>query len=60
MVSKDKIVRGVRQCFEKKECDGCPYEVELATAMHISAEWHCPLEDDLLELMEISKNEKSE
>lgn len=51
----EKAKSGVKYCFGKKDCEGCPYEKELREIMEkksFDEEWNCPIMDDLLSILE--------
>lgn len=55
MAELDKVISGLNSCFRKANCDGCVYETackEVAEQINHEEEWHCPMLDDVLELLE--------
>ena len=56
MIDKEKVIKGLKCCFETATCDGCPYEVERRKIPLKTPENHCPILDDVLALLDEQSN----
>lgn len=50
-MDREKVIEGIRHCYEVKGCDGCPYEEGCAYAFDNDEKPHCPIMDDILSLL---------
>ena len=51
MVDREKVIKGLQYCFATANCDGCPYEIECRKISFKTTENHCPILDDVLDLL---------
>ena len=51
MADREKVIEGLKCCFENAKCDGCPYEMECRKILFKTKENHCPILDDILALL---------
>ena len=56
MVDREKVIKGLKCCFENANCDGCPYETECRKISFKTPENHCPILDDILALLKEQKD----
>lgn len=51
MPDREKVIEGLKCCFENAKCDGCPYEMECRKILFKTKENHCPILDDILAIL---------
>ena len=51
MVDREKVIKGLKYCFATANCDDCPYEIECRKISFKTPENHCPILDDVLNLL---------
>ena len=51
MPDLEKVIEGLKCCFENAKCDGCPYEMECRKILFKTKENHCPILDEILALL---------
>ena len=51
MIDREKVIKGLQHCFATANCDGCPYEIECQKISFKTPENHCPILDDVLDLL---------
>lgn len=51
MIDMEKVIKGLQNCFATANCDGCPYEIECRKISFKTSENHCPILDDVLDLL---------
>ena len=51
MDNREKVIKGLKCCFQNANCDGCPYEIECRKISLKTPETHCPILDDILALL---------
>ncbi len=50
-IDREKVIKGLQYCFATANCDGCPYEIECRKISFKTTENHCPILDDVLDLL---------
>ena len=60
MPDLEKVIEGLKCCFENAKCDGCPYEMECRKILFKTPENHCPILDDVLALLKEKEPVKPE